>query len=243
MQPQQPYGPPPEQSPVPEPPVAPAPPPVQAPPKPENYQSIPPVESNYEFIMGANQLKKPTKLRGSSTISRLVIALVGLIFLVILFAVFKGILSGNKPIDTAALINVAQDQQAIIHLLNNAQAVPSVTSLLTTGNQNFIITGQLSIRNEQAVLLNYLKANGNTVSPNELTLKINSQIDKELTASLTADTYEATFTQVIQNELATYQQDLTTAYQNDKTAEAHSLLKGDYNAAKLLQEQFNSTLG
>jgi hypothetical protein len=242
MQPQQPpYGPPPEQVPTPPgPPYPPVPPSAPYSPAPNQYPDRPIAERpSYEFIMNSDQSKK-TLIASGSMVTRVLVLAVGLIVLIVLFIVFKGLLGGDKPLNIPDMVSVVQDQSEILNLITTTTNSSTNVALLTTNDQDFLATGNLSIKDEQGMLLAYLKTTGNTVGPETLLLKENPKITTELTASIVANDYQQTFTQVTEAELTTYKHDLNVDYTNTKTLQGRTLLKADYDGAQLLIDELNS---
>jgi hypothetical protein len=237
MQPQQPpYVPP--QQPVPTPPY------TQQPPV-ANYphigQPVAPTP-DYDFIMQQDHKPKTNllgTLRGGSMPSRIALVLGGLLVLVVIAILIKNVLGGGQAIDVPAMVSVSQDQQELLHLFSDTTNITG-NQTLSISNQNFVATGQLAISSEQSQLISYLKENGHKISTTQLGLKISSTVDNQITASVTASTYDSTFIQIMQTELATYKQDLAVAYNNTKGPRGRALLKSDYAGAVLLIKQINS---
>lgn len=167
---------------------------------------------------------------------RIAIVVGGLIVMLVLFLIIKGLLSGGG--NTQALINVAQDQQEIIHLTTNATSNSQVG--LSTTNENFAVTAQASLTSAQQQLVTYLANNGHKVKDKTLNLKINTTLDQDLTTAATNSTYDSTFKQTMQNQLNNYQQALRTAYQQTKGPKGRKLLNDQYNASVLLLQQLNT---
>ena len=171
----------------------------------------PPQPHEYEFITNSgNTSRKPLSIlpSGSSTPVRIAIVVGGLLALLILFIIIKGLLSGGG--NTPALINVAQDQQQIIHIVTNANE-QTQTSLSGT-NQNFAVTAQAALTSAQAQLVTYTANNGHKVGAKTLSLKLSSNLDSELTTAATNSTYDSTFKETMQTQLTDYQQALRAAY-------------------------------
>ncbi|HVV25515.1 MAG TPA: hypothetical protein VHC21_00575 [Candidatus Saccharimonadales bacterium] len=218
MQPNNPYQPP-----------APAPPPISPAPQPSGYDFI--TNPSAPPRRGPNLLPS-----NASTPMRLVVVVGGLLVLLILFLILKGLLSGGG--NTEALINVAQDQQQIIHLTTNATSNSQVG--LSTTNENFAVTAQASLTSAQQQLITYLATNGHKVKTKTLSLKISSSLDQELQTAATNSTYDSTFKQTMQNQLSSYQQALRTAYAQTKGPKGRQLLSDQFNAAQLLLQQLNT---
>jgi hypothetical protein len=223
--------------------------PVTAPPAPGYPQPLQPytdfshhadVKPNYDFILADSQKPKRQLLNGGSRIKKILVLLVGLIILIILFSFVKGLLKAGKPFNEASLISVAQDQAEIQHLITvNSDQTDSAN--LSTSDQNFLLTGALSLQTEQAQLTKYFSSNGVTVPPALLGGKISSSIDTEILNSKAANTYNQTFTSAMQAELTTYQHDLITAYKLTTGPKGKALLSADYTAAGLLQKSIASS--
>lgn len=103
-------------------------------------------EPNYDFILSPQAPRKPSWSLpgGTSILSRFIIFGGGLVVLLIVAAILKSLLFNNgdsyKP-----LITVAQDQQQLMHLAENASQEPG----LSTANQNFAATVQFALKSSQ----------------------------------------------------------------------------------------------
>jgi hypothetical protein len=210
-------------------------------PAPPSDQPVSP-EHAYDFITNAGEPVKKRSLPGGNSLPiRILTILGGLLVLIIIVAVLKSVLGGSSNLPS--FVAVAQDQQELIHLTAPATGTGAPASLSVT-NQNFAATAGLSLTSSQAGLLGYLKSIGTkSISPKVLNLKVSSTIDTELTAAATADTYDQTFQQVMQNSLKQYRADLAQAYQKTSGVRGHALLKSDYNQAGLLLTQLGAPAG
>lgn len=191
---------------------------------------------DYSFITNPQQPKRPSLFNlgaGSKTL-RIVVVVGGFFLLLILFIAFKNILSGsNKSIP--ALVNIAQDQQELIHLAQNGtQNAVSGTA------KNFSQTAALSLQSEQRQLLVYLKSNGRKVSTGELSLGLSKLTDSQLTAAVSASNFDPTYTSIMKTKLTSYQQALKSAFAQTKGSKGHALLNDDYTASQLLLQQLGS---
>jgi hypothetical protein len=193
----------------------------------------------YDFITNPDQPPKQSKLAalpgGNSIITRVGVVAGGLLVLVIIFSIVKGLLSSgsNLPLYMAVL----EDQQALIHLATNANM--SQTNLTLT-DQNFTATAQLSLSSNQAELITLLQANKLKINPKLLNAKVSTAIDTQLTNAETAGTYDQTYQTIMQNGLVQYQKDLNTAYQKSAGTKGGALLKSDNQQAGLLLEQLGA---
>lgn len=190
----------------------------------------------YDFITNPETpARQPLKLPGSdSIVKRAGIIAGGLVVLLILFIVIKGLLSGggNLPL----FVSVAQDQHELIHLATNASQQQGIT----TTDQNFAATAQLSLTSAQSVTVKYLVANGNKISLKVLSLKVSTATDAQLTAAAAATTYDQTFQAIMKAKLTTYVSSLQQTYKQTTGKNGRALLNNDYNQAQLLLTQLNA---
>ena len=200
---------------------------------PNQDQAVP--DQPYAFITNAPAAPKQSPLAkltgGSSPIRRVLLVLGCIIVLFIILSIVKNLVSSGP--DFTPLVGIAQEQQELIHLATNA----ALQSDLSTSNQNFVATMQLSMTTSQTKTIKYLLINHKKVSPKVLNLKISSTIDSQLTAAAAATTYNETFQSVAQAQLATYANALKQAYQLDKGKNGRALLLNCYQQAQLLQTQ------
>ena len=171
-------------------------------------------------------------------IMRLALALGGLLILLIIFIVIKGLFTVS-PFNAADYLSVAQQQQEITHILSTDLSSSSTQTGLSINNQNFAVTAQLSIASAQAQLLSYLKKNNASVKSTELSLKISSSIDSQLTNSLTTNNFNQEFDTVMQSQLQIYENSLVAAYKTTHGQKGKALLSQEYAGAQLLIKQLN----
>jgi len=179
----------------------------------------------------ANKISLPS---GNFLHNRIVLVAGGLFVLLIVIVIFKSLLGGG--FDFTPYITVGQDQQELIHL---STAAGLLQTGISTTNQNFAATTQLSVSSAQGTLITYLKNNGQKVSSKTLALRTSLSLDNQLVAATAAATYDQTFQQIMQNQLNTYMHDLQQAYRQTKGVNGHALLNSDYNQAQLLLTQLN----
>ena len=195
------------------------------------YGAPAPPQPNYDFIVNPTPPPRRPVLGGSSMLSRILIAGVGLIILIVAFSVIKGLLSGGG--NQAAMLHVVQDQQEIIHLTTAAVQVQSIS----TTNKNFAVTANLVATSQKSQLLAYLQTQHQKVSAAQVNLKLNSSLDTSLTTAIAANTYDQTFSDIMNSQLTDYEAALQLAYKQTPGAHGRKLLTDDYNSAKLLQLQ------
>lgn len=186
--------------------------------------------AGYEFLSGGSAPQKTTS-GPSSTLKRVLVVAIGLIILIVLFTVVKGLLSGgsNKP----QLLSVIQDQTVLIHLSTDAQEQKALSVM----NKNFAITTQLSLSSERSQLLSYANKNGAKFKPKQVSLKLSLATDQKLAAASTASTYDSTFKEVMLAKLSLYKSDLKQAFAKTKGTNGRALLSKQYDSADLLSRQ------
>ncbi len=199
-----------------------------------NGPNQPPVSpaNPYNFITdSASVPQKRSRLPGASSLAmRLAYVGGGLLVLIILFSIIRNVISG--PSSLQAFLPVAQDQQEISHLLDNADKQQNQN--FSAAAQNFIATAQLSIPSNQTDLLQYLAKNHYKVNPKDLSLKLSASVDSQLTTAAANSAYESTFVTTMANQLDGYKNDLRHAYAQTKGKNGRSLLNSQFEQAKLL---------
>ncbi len=231
------------------PPESPSPQPLQAPqpsPAPSTYlppgQTDPaPPHASYDFIMNTSHPSKSflnPKLPGKSNakLIRVLIAGGGLLLLMIVFSLVKGLFTtpSNKPL----LLAVAQNQQRLIHLVTLAKDEPT----LSTPNKNFAATAQLSLTSGESDMIAYLgKAGMKKIGSKVLNQKVSTTTDDKLQAAIAADTYNQTFHDIMKAGLDQYQQSLQAAYDKTTGQNGRKLLKDQSDQSDLLVQQLDSS--
>jgi hypothetical protein len=217
-------------------------PPQQPPQPPVQGPYTQPAPAPYDFIINpespvARRSTLPGLPPANSLLLRVIYGVVGLIILLILFSVIKGLIVGKPKLDS--FVSIAQDQQELIHLATNAAATAQQQSL-STGNQNVAATLELTITSNQAQITKYLSTNHLKVNTKTLSLKQNTTVDTELTNAQSAGTYNQAFQQVIESQLSSYSTDLKLAY-SSAGINGRALLSSDYKQAQLLYTEASST--
>ena len=197
----------------------------------------PPSESAYDFMFNAQKPHQPTLLKLPQSLSmRLLVGLGGLLVVIVLIIVIASASKGQS--NEAALISVAQDQQELIHLATNASSQTSLSS----NNQTFVATANLTLANNSTQLNTYLKAVGYNVSLAEENLKISTGVDQTLTDAASSGDFNPTFDQIMQEQLKLYVDNINTAYIQTKGVNGRALLKSLYKQTNLLSTALSSGL-
>jgi len=174
-----------------------------------------------------------TLLNGKSLLTRIAVLGGGLVVLLIVFSILKGLIAGSFNLQP--FLVVLQDQQELIHL-SSVQAQSGQAALPAT-YQNFLATTQLTVGSSQAQLLTYLTKNNQKIKSNQF--GYSTALDKQLTSAETSDTYLSTFQQIMSSQLNNYKTGLRQAYNETSGAKGRAQLSSDYRQAVLLIKQFN----
>lgn len=192
----------------------------------------------YDFITNAPQEpRKPLlgSLPGSgSTIGRIGLIAAALIVLVIVFAIFKNLLSSKPNLDY--FVTIVQQQQEMIHLTSNATQVQGIS----TGNMNFATTVQASLTSSQAQTIQYLTTNHKKIKTKQLNLKVSAATDTQLSNAQASATYNQTFQEVMQAQMNAYGNTLQQAYKLNPGPHGKALLKDEYRQLQLFETQLKT---
>lgn len=167
------------------------------------YQGSPDQGNPYDFILNPQQ-QKPKKFSAGKDNFLVKIAMIigGTIIFFIITAFIISALAPKK-IGNQEFISLAQSQQELIRISNqaSAQAKQQTTKNLATTIQYTMIT-------QQKLLVTMLAERGVKVSGKQLTLKQNATTDQKFTSAKSTSTYDQTFIQVAQEELTAYADEL-----------------------------------
>jgi hypothetical protein len=208
-----------------------------------NAQQTDPSIQPYDFITNSQTPKSTPSLllSGKPLILRIAVFGGGLIVLLILASIIKGLLVpgfNDKP-----FLSVLQDQQELIHLTGDALGAENGNANLSLADQNFIANAQLTLTSAQTQLTNYLTLNKQIVTPREQNLKVSTSLDNQLVTALSAGNYPATFQGIMSNQLAAYTSDMRQAYAETSGVRGHNQLRMDISQNALLIMQLNEVAG
>jgi hypothetical protein len=187
---------------------------------------------DYDFIMNNQQpAAKRSLVPGSNSSLPIRIGLVvgGLVVLLIVFNIAKGLLAG--PSNLPYYMSVIQDQQEIGHLSTNALKETD----LSTIHKNFA-----AVKSSQSDLVKLLVANNKKVDEKKANLKVSATADTQLTSAAASGTYNSTFNEIMQEQLKTYKSDLNATYAKTTSTQSRKLLKSQYDQAELLSQQLSA---
>lgn len=213
--------------------------PAQYPPpnQPQVYGPTPEQTSNYDFFM---QSQPPAQKRsilpaGASLPLRIGLVAGGLIALLIIFNLVKGLFAG--PSLYPYYLSAIQDQQSIVHITTNSL---QGESSLNTANKNLASTAQLSVHSSELDLADLLAKNGKKVDEKKANLKISTITDEKLKTAAASGNYNIVFNEIMQEQLKTYMNDLSKTYDMTKNPASKNILKNQYHQAQLLLDQLST---
>lgn len=188
--------------------------------------------ANYDFIM--NPAPQPKKSLGGNSMVARILVVVGLVFvlLIALVLVMQLLGKGGASFDKKAMLSVAQDQTEIVRLgdRGNEDAISQST-------KNFAATATLGMKTERTELLTYLAEHGYKPKDKDLLLKQSAQTDSQLDQAKSSSTFDTVYTGIMKQQLESYKQDLSTAYNSAKSESAKAALKARYAVADMLLTQ------
>jgi hypothetical protein len=158
---------------------------------------------------------------------RILVAAIGGGILLITIIVVMSLLFGGSGSPT--LLKVAQAQTELIRVsqLGSQKATsPSARALA--------VTTLLSVETAQKETVDKLKEQGQKTNDKLLGETKNSQTDAALTAAAQNNRYDETFRQIMESQLAEYQNLLQTAFNESKGASLKQTLSSHYSQAGLL---------
>lgn len=173
---------------------------------------------------------------GSPKSMRLLMILVALLFIILIIAGIKSLFSNGKPLDVPSLTQVLVQQQEIISITTTGSQQASSQTYL-----NFSYTALGSITTDQANLVKLLTANGHKV--NLTTIVPSATIAQQLTQNEQTSNFDAVYGTIISKQLGIYKNDLSNAYNLNKSPIVRNILSQDYKDTTLLQQMFSSSVG
>ncbi|HMH31092.1 MAG TPA: hypothetical protein VK534_01295 [Methylomirabilota bacterium] len=190
----------------------------------------------FDFIMNPAPPPKKSFLPSTDSLLKRVLIFSGLALVLLFGFVFlRGLFAGGS--NMTQFVSIAQEQQAMIHLTENAGKQPNTS----VGTQNFTATAQLSLTSSQTAAITYMKNNKQKVSPKALNLKVSPATDTQLEAATAATTFDLTYQDIMKTKLTSYQGSLKQTYNQTKGPKGRALLSDSYKQAQLLIEQLDQT--
>ena len=166
--------------------------------------SSPSPNPQYDFILrDPQQPKRKFGLPNMPKPMLFLVALVGLLFVIIIFAVVFG---GSKTSNSQQLVAVAGRAQEIARISTLVQQQST-----DPNTQYLAATAQIALSSEQYQLTSYLGKHGAKVSPAQLLVYKNAGTDTQLQTAKQNNALEKTYASYLKNALTTYQTDIKAA--------------------------------
>ena len=202
----------------------------------QQYQSPAPQGNSYDFIMNpAPKPKRRLGLGGNNFVFTIALIVGGaLIFMIVVAMILNAV--GGKKVSTGDLITMTQVQNELIRISD--QGARTGTQQVT---KNLATTIQFTMQTQQKKTLDFLAKNGTELGEKELKLKQNASTDQQLTSAKTTSTFDLVFSQIMQNELTTYANDLKQLYSRSPTKTERDLMSSYYEETQLLISQIPYT--
>ena len=208
---------------------------------PPNQPAQPEEPQRYDFFLNPPPAPKKSKLPSvpgvkDPFLKKVIMLIGGGILLIIVVIVLSSVLLGNKD-NVTSLIKLAQEQNELIRVAGEATsgAVQQTTKSLA-------VSTQLSLTTSQQQLVNYLKTRGHKVSTKQLALTQSKATDTQLTNATAASNFDPVFTQILQQQLQTYTQDIKHDFNGTSNTTLRQLLNTEYMGGTVLLAQATSTL-
>lgn len=201
----------------------------------QQYQA-PPQGNPYDFIMNPQKPPKKKFSLGGGNFAVTIGVIVGGAFLfMIILAIILNSLSGGSS-SKASLIGLAQTENELARV--SQQAATSATQQTT---KNLAVTIQLTMLTQQKRALTLLANNGTNVGEKDLALKQNAQTDQQLASAKTTSTFDLTYSQLIQDQLEAYANELKTLHNKTASKAESDLTSSFYEQTQLLISQIPYT--
>jgi hypothetical protein len=172
---------------------------------------------SYDFIMSNGAPAKG----GLNKKMRIAIVAALAIVLILGGLIINTLLSSAGKENTQTLLTIAERQTELMRV-----ADLGIVGARSNTVQNLAVTTKLSIQSDQNAMLSVLKSNKIKTDPKKLTGRKDVKTDKALTQAEQANSFDETFTKILQTQLAEYKKDLKQAYDaatKPKTKQALSL--------------------
>jgi hypothetical protein len=199
------------------------------PPAPPSYNPHQADKNPYDFL---NESPEPKKglLKGQGPRQRLLIVLAGSLILLAIVALIISLAFGGAPSNKLELISIAQQQNEIIRVATIGDQKARESQAKSLG-----LTTKLTLISDQQPLLNALKSQKVKIAPKQLSAGKNPSTDQALTQAEQANRFDDEYIKTLQNELATYQKALKSAYDNPATGKKlKATIEKDYKNASLI---------
>ncbi len=190
---------------------------------------ITPENNPYDFITNPGPAAKKSWIpSGNSTGQRLLIVSVGLLIIVIIFAIVASLIGGAGQGDKQVLLSAALQQQELIR-------VAGVAEEKTRGNsaKDLATTVKMTLQSDQSELQAIVKKSVK-LDAKTLATSRNAETDKLLTAAEQTNRFDEFYTQYTKEELTKYQSTLKKMHDGTNNKEDRATLAKHYEHIGLL---------
>lgn len=189
-----------------------------------------PNDNPYEFILNPKESHHKSSI-GDTMLKRLLVIVGLLVTLTVVGAVVAKLL---LPADTTPqqITAIAQEQQEIVRVATFITSHATSVELV-----NFATNTQMSVGTNQQAAVDYLANRDIKLEDEELALKQDAATDKLFTAALSANTFDSTAVQTLNNKLSAYQASLKKAYTITTSKKARAVIQASYDTAVALAAQ------
>jgi len=164
-------------------------------------------QNPYGFIMDTDHKQKsPLFSMGSSPKSKIIFAVLAVIFLLVLYTIVSRVFL-NKTDKYDVLISVRAQQQEVIRI-----ATLGLTDAKDDTTINYTQTILSSVSSDQAQVAAIMQKAGMKINKETLAARKNPKTDAALAEAEKNNTYDDTLTAVLQAQMKIYQKDLSSAY-------------------------------
>lgn len=190
----------------------------------------------YEFILNPEKPSKQ-KIGGphNNFIKLIVFIVGGAILLMVVTAILLNVLT-PKQVGKTEFISLTQTQNELIRISD--QGSKDARQQTT---KNLATTIQFSMLTQQKETIALLAKKGTKVDKKILVLKQNAATDQKLTSAKATSTFDATYTQIAEEELQKYANELKTLYEQVTNPSEKDTLSDYYKQTQQLISQIPYT--
>lgn len=194
----------------------------------------PPPSNNFDFIVNPPQKTKKSLLPsfgGNSFLPKILFVIGGAVGLMVILWVVT-IIFGGGNVNVGNITGLVQTQQEIIRVSDTAGE-----SIFGQELRNSSATTRTSVISQQAQWFTVLGEEGRELGKEELALKQNTETDQRLETARTSGTFDETYTEVLQELLVNYGNQLEAAFNQAEDSDEKQRLSNHYRDVVLLLEQ------
>jgi hypothetical protein len=156
----------------------------------------------YEFILNPQKSSKPKPFKGLGGGNRFVVTIVMIVGGVLLFMIVITVLLNAlapKKISKEEFTGLVQTQHELIRVANQGTVGATRQTI-----KNLATTVEFTMMTQEKQTIELLGKNGVKVGEKQLALKQNAETDKKFASAKATSTFDAAFTQVMEDSLNSY---------------------------------------